>query len=447
MAQLLSSNITGNLAVALDGVAGNFVANNMVGRFTGNANSYIQVDIQNIGTGANSSGDLAITGDIGNDTQYFIDIGWNNSKYNDPAYAIMTANSGYLYTANGNLAIGTANAQKDLVLFAGGTIAADESIRVYGANSDVKISGNVTIATPGASWLMINSSSISPDVSSANQLAIFSKNIANTMLFGTESLRANNLKFDNHQFFSNHPAFKMTGLVRPSGSGTTNVSVLHLMGLSMNIYANSNLITTTANTTFKTAQRRITIGANNSSTTGNASIFANANVTLGGHIAGNPGGGGGYLMVTRFCYETLGANVRSFIGMTNAVASMVTGAGDYDPFLNTAHSIIGVGSNSSVNTLWFLCGPNGGARTAANLGISFVMSTTDLYELTLTVAPGGGSVGYRVRNLSNGAEVSGTQTTNLPQGNIFMQPCMWIKSNTGASSNMSLVNMYLETDN
>lgn len=347
-------------------------------------------------------------------------------------------------SVTGNLTV-TSNGSLDNL-----TVTSNGSLGNLTVTGNVIASGNIVsgnVYLTNNSVLVINTSVTSPDITTANQIALYSKNVANTLFFGFDTPRANNLKFFNDRFIPAHPAHRTVATLRPT-SGTTNVTVIVPSGgLSMNIYANSNIYTQAANTSYKTSQRRITIGANNSSTTGNASIHANVNTAFGGNTAGNPGGGGGYLMVTKFCYETLGANVRSFVGMTNATASMVTGAGDYDPFLNTAHSIIGVGSNSSVNTLWFLCGPNGATRTATNLGISFIMSTTDLYELSLSCSPGGDSIGWRVRNLSNGAEVSGTQTTNLPSGNIFMQPCMWIKSNTAASSNMSLVNMYLETDN
>ena len=467
MAQLLSTNVTGNLIVSssLDvGNVWNFAANNMAGRFSGNANSYIQVDVQNIGTGANSSGDLAITGDIGNDMQYFIDMGWNNSKYNDPAYAIMTANSGYLYTANGNLAIGTQNTQTDLVLFAGGTIAADESIRVYGANSDVKVStnlftqnvesrGNISVSTNGSmisigtnGALMLNTSYSSPNFASANQLVLFTKNIANTQLFGTESPRANNFKFDSHSFVAVHPGFKMMNYLRP-GSGITNTTIFTSVGLTMNIVANSNTPVVSTNTSFKTAQRRFNLGSNVfTNTTGNASIFANVATTFSGNSAGNPGGGGGYVYVSRFCYEAIGgANLRHFVGMSNCLTSMGQGTGDFDPWVNTTQSIVGVGGNS--NALWFLCGANGAARVSSNLGTSFFINTTDVYELVLTAAPGGGSIGWRVRNLSNGAETSGVQTTNLPLGNTFMQPHFMIKNGTAVTSNIGIINLYLETDN
>ena len=96
---------------------------NVVGQFTGNSATYIQVNLENqTGSG---SGDFVVTANDGNDTDHYIDLGFNGSTYSDPAYSAVKAHDGYLYVASsgtnkGNLAIGTTNATGKVNFVVGG---------------------------------------------------------------------------------------------------------------------------------------------------------------------------------------------------------------------------------------------------------------------------------------------------------------------------------------
>jgi hypothetical protein len=96
---------------------------NVVGQFTGNSASYIQVNLEN--QTASGSGDFVVTANDGSDTDHFIDMGINGSTYSDAAFSATKAHDGYLYisssgTDKGNLAIGTTNATGKVNFVVGG---------------------------------------------------------------------------------------------------------------------------------------------------------------------------------------------------------------------------------------------------------------------------------------------------------------------------------------
>lgn len=96
---------------------------NVVGQFTGNSATYLQVNLEN--QTASGSGDYVITADDGTDSNHFIDLGFNGSTYSDPAYSSTKAHDGYLYvsstgTNKGNLSIGTTNATGKVNFVVGG---------------------------------------------------------------------------------------------------------------------------------------------------------------------------------------------------------------------------------------------------------------------------------------------------------------------------------------
>ena len=95
-----------------------------------NQNGYSQFNLRNTNTGSSASGDLVITTDNGTDTTNFIDLGINNTGFNDAGWTVNGALDGYLYSSNTNLSVGVAFTNRYLSFFAGGTLAANEKIRV-----------------------------------------------------------------------------------------------------------------------------------------------------------------------------------------------------------------------------------------------------------------------------------------------------------------------------
>lgn len=96
---------------------------NVVGQFTGNSATYLQVNLENQTPAG--SGDYVITADDGTDTNYFLDLGFNGSTFSDPTYSSTKAHDGYLYvsstgTNKGNLSIGTTNSTGKVNFVVGG---------------------------------------------------------------------------------------------------------------------------------------------------------------------------------------------------------------------------------------------------------------------------------------------------------------------------------------
>lgn len=100
---------------------------------TGQMNSYVEGNVQNLSSGGSASSDWVATNDIGGDSKYYIDFGINSSGYNNTNYSITGPNDGYLYTNDGALAIGTAsttNTNAVLKFHTGGTTYDKERMRI-----------------------------------------------------------------------------------------------------------------------------------------------------------------------------------------------------------------------------------------------------------------------------------------------------------------------------
>ena len=159
--------ITGNAAATGGGAltvgpAGYTLLPTVVTQFTGNANTYAQLNVQNINSGAASTTEIVATANNGNDTTFFVDLGVAGSNYNvnAPANSLGTTiypNDSYLYaqgnlatTTGGNLAIGTSTPNKSVKIFAGGinsaNIVATVSNTGLAVTGNVSATGNVTVS-------------------------------------------------------------------------------------------------------------------------------------------------------------------------------------------------------------------------------------------------------------------------------------------------------------
>ena len=107
----------------------------------GNANSWIQINAQNLNNGNNASTDLVLARSDGTDTSGFIDIGVNSNTYAQAAYSIMSPRSGYVFTNGGDLSLGT-QTNNNIIFHTGNTTAASERMRID--NNGVTLFGTGT---------------------------------------------------------------------------------------------------------------------------------------------------------------------------------------------------------------------------------------------------------------------------------------------------------------
>lgn len=131
---------------------GGYILPNLVAQFTGVGPSYVQVNIQNLN--ANGSADFIMTADDGDDVSYYVDLGINNSEFDDSEFSSMAAHDGYLYVhgdgdpAVGNLVIGTATSGANILFITGGTVS--ENIKARIANSGLSlVNGSVITFNDG----------------------------------------------------------------------------------------------------------------------------------------------------------------------------------------------------------------------------------------------------------------------------------------------------------
>jgi len=137
----------------------------------GSGNTYIQVNIQNRATGTTATADLVLTANNGTDAANYINLGINNSGYNDPTFSNGSAYDGYLFINGGNLDIGTQTPNTNIEFHAGGTTASKVIARINESGFNI-VSGNLFIPS-GSIISGLNQYSIWPqDTSTASTSAI-----------------------------------------------------------------------------------------------------------------------------------------------------------------------------------------------------------------------------------------------------------------------------------
>ena len=114
----------------------------------GSINSYLQLNIQNRASGTNATADLVITANNGNDSSNFINLGINNSGYNDATFTNGTGYDGYLFINGGNLDIGTQTPNKYIEFHVGGTTANRTIARIDNSGVNI-VSGNLKVGNTG----------------------------------------------------------------------------------------------------------------------------------------------------------------------------------------------------------------------------------------------------------------------------------------------------------
>ena len=222
---------------------------NVVGQFTGNSASYLQVNLENQTSAG--SGDYVITADDGTDSNYFLDLGLNGSTYSDPTYSSTKAHDGYLYvsstgTNKGNLSIGTTNSTGKVNFVVGGLQTAN-------------IVGYVDV---NGIWSPAINSVVSANAASANSVinTNISANVATLRGEITSNISTQNT-FTQAAFNKANNA-----LANSSGTFAGNLSITGDLALlngslssSGNITVNGTMIL--ANTNFGATQSAMTIQA------------------------------------------------------------------------------------------------------------------------------------------------------------------------------------------
>ena len=139
----------GNAAATFESSA---ALTNPIAVFNIDANDYAQVAIHNSGTNANSSSDLIIYTDDGDDVGGWIDVGITSSNFADAGFTITGAHDGYVFveapinaSGQGNLVLATGgNGTQNKIVFAAGGLSSDNTQMEI--TPDVNV--HIEIATP-----------------------------------------------------------------------------------------------------------------------------------------------------------------------------------------------------------------------------------------------------------------------------------------------------------
>ena len=120
-----SPTLTGVVTLTASGAGTPAVLSGLAYQSYGTVTSWLQNNVQNLSNNVAASSDWVATADTGTDSTNYIDMGINSSGYAQGTWTINGALDGYLYTQSSNIAVGTATAGKNVVLFTGGTLAAN----------------------------------------------------------------------------------------------------------------------------------------------------------------------------------------------------------------------------------------------------------------------------------------------------------------------------------
>jgi hypothetical protein len=135
-----------------------------LGEFVSNEPGFSQFFVQNQSNDANASSDIVAYNNLGDGTNYFVDMGISGSTYNQAAYPIFQANDAYLYNAGNTAGTGAAGDISRLII---GTSTANSNVVIFGGS----VEANAVIATFVASTKNVNfanSISVTADASVNN---------------------------------------------------------------------------------------------------------------------------------------------------------------------------------------------------------------------------------------------------------------------------------------
>ena len=152
--EVATENITAQNIIAYDqfyaGIATSLATPlpNLIAQFTGNTDSYVQVNVENIDP--HGSGDYVVTADVGTDTTFYIDLGMQGSN---AELGTLKPLDGYLYVEGntgqpgGNLIIGTVSGTPGLqTRFINGGYGDNNVVMIMNSNG-LSVNGDVQAIT------------------------------------------------------------------------------------------------------------------------------------------------------------------------------------------------------------------------------------------------------------------------------------------------------------
>lgn len=180
------NTVTGNDAIFAGLPSFTSLGSNVVAQFSGNANSYSQINFENTSSGNRASTDYIATADNGTDSTNYADFGINSSTFDDPVnYPGYGPNDSYVHNHGGNLILNPESSGKTIKFMVGGTSNSNVVGTVTTTGIDVtgaiSATGNITggnILGNGAGLSGINSFST---IAVSGQSNVVADSIADTL--------------------------------------------------------------------------------------------------------------------------------------------------------------------------------------------------------------------------------------------------------------------------
>jgi hypothetical protein len=177
---------------------------------------------------------------------------------------------------------------------------------------------------------------------------------------------------------------------------------------------------------------------------GSLASISNSGNSLQNLWRGNAAGRGGFLYVTRFGLVTMVAGNRGFWGLWDTPNA----PSNVDPTTDTSKARLGVGFNANTGNWQLITNAESvSTPTVVDLGASFALDTTSIWELGLGCMPNDSTVYYRFRNLTTGAVVAGAITSNMPGSTTFLAAVATMTNNGTASAvTWAFIKSHIESD-
>jgi hypothetical protein len=194
-------------------------------------NTYIQNNIQNLSNGSDASCDWVATNDTGNDTTNFVDMGINGSGWSSGTWTVNGANDAYVYTSSGNFAIGTASAGKNVVIFSGGTLAAN----IRASFTDTGIFLTPALSNAGANTGLTFTGAANTAVTLGTEDSDVTFNLTRTVQWATGALAT------QRAFVVTAPTYAFVGASTLSDAATVAITGAPVQGTNATITRSSAL--------------------------------------------------------------------------------------------------------------------------------------------------------------------------------------------------------------
>jgi len=272
---------------------------NTIGQFSGSDPNYTQLNIQNFNS--NGASDLILTADTGTNSNSYIDLGINNSKWNSSVYGQTSQYpyDGYLIvqgpgtSIQGNLVIGTAVANTSLVFAVGGQFQNNIVARVT--------SSGISLNTAMSLVFGDGTSQISAGSSVANTIYLQTLNNNQNTSVASVNTYANSAYNKANTALQNTANILISGNVTFAGANTyfnSNIVTYGTMTTTGNVVTTGNLTATgptvfTGNVTINGSSVNYgnTVNYGNLTTTGNVvtvgNLTATGPITFNGNFVNN----------------------------------------------------------------------------------------------------------------------------------------------------------------